>query len=106
MNLKQYFYSSFYYIAYRHRNDGGINSEKMWHALPSRSTEWFADPFLFEWEGRTFLFVERMNRWRLLGSIAVCEIYDDNSVSHFKEILVEPFHLSYPNVFEYVERFI
>lgn len=101
MNLKQYFYSSFYYIAYRHRNDGGINSEKMWHALPSRSTEWFADPFLFEWEGRTFLFVERMNRWRLLGSIAVCEIYDDNSVSHFKEILVEPFHLSYPNVFEY-----
>lgn len=47
------------------------------------------------------MFVERMSRWRLFGTIAVCEIYDDKTISPFKEVLVEPIHLSYPNVFEY-----
>ena len=51
MNLKQYFYSSFYYIAYRHRNESGINSEKMWHALSCRRTECLLTRFYLNGRG-------------------------------------------------------
>lgn len=101
MKLRELFYSSFYYVAYRQRSGEGIQSDGIWTVLRSSESEWFADPFLFEWEGRHFIFAERMNRWRLLGSIAVCEILDNGKVSKFREILVEPFHLSFPNVFEH-----
>lgn len=101
MKLRELFYSTFYYIAYRKRTEGGILSDSKWTVVHSSDSEWYADPFLFEWNGRCFLFAERMNRWRLIGSIAVCEIFKNGEVSKFKEVLVEPFHLSYPNVFEY-----
>lgn len=101
MKLRELFHCSFYYVAYRQRTSDGLKSDGVWTVIRSSEKEWFADPFLFEWEGRHFIFAERMNRWRLLGSIAVCEIFDNGKASKFKEILVEPFHLSYPNVFEY-----
>lgn len=98
MERREVFYSHYYHIAFRDR--GSSENGGMWTVIPSSLGEWYADPFLFEWEGRRYLFAERMNRWRLIGSIAVCEIREDGSVTKFKEILKEPFHLSYPNVFE------
>lgn len=56
---------------------------------------------MIEYDGKTWLFVERMDRWRRIGSIAVCQILSDENSSRFKDVIIEPFHLSYPNVFEY-----
>ena len=99
MKRRELFLNYNYFIAFRDRNNSGINER--WTVVPSSQSKWYADPFLFEWKGRRYLFAEYMNRWRLMGSIAVCEIYEDGSVSKFKEVLKEPFHLSYPNVFEH-----
>jgi len=99
MKRREIFLNYCYQIAFRNKVDD--NNSGQWTVIPSSSSEWYADPFLFEWKGRRYLFAERMNRWRLVGSIAVCEIREDGSVSKFKEIIVEPFHLSFPNVFEH-----
>ena len=99
MEFREFFISCYYYTAFRNKITGKNNGK--WTVIKSSLNEWFADPFLFEWNGKCYLFAERMNRWRLVGSIAVCEIKQDGSVTKFQEVLVEPFHLSYPNVFEY-----
>lgn len=100
MKLRNLFHSDFYHVIYRKRESDGLRLDGNWHVIRSNENEWFADPFLFEWEGKQYIFAERMNRWRLIGSIAVCEI-NDLKTSRFREVLVEPFHLSFPNVFAY-----
>lgn len=99
MDRRKIFFSYSYYIAFRNR----ISSEHdgTWTVIPSSLYEWYADPFLFEWEGKRYLFAERMNKWRLVGSIAVCEIKKDGGVTKFRDVITEPFHLSFPNIFEH-----
>lgn len=99
MTFRDLFYSDFYHVAFREITENTYE-KRHWTFINSSKSEWFADPFLFEWNGRHWLFVERMDKWRLLGSIAVCEIFDNLTTSKFKEVLIEPFHLSYPNVFD------
>ena len=99
MESREIFLNYYYHIAFRNKVDSENGGK--WAVIPSSLYEWYADPFLYEWKGRRYLFAERMNRWRLVGSIAVCEIREDGSVTEFQEILREPFHLSYPNVFEH-----
>lgn len=101
MKLRELFYSDYYNIAFRQKEDDDASSDREWTVVQSSNHEWFADPFLFEKNGRLFLFAERMNVWQTKGTIACCEILENASLSRFKEVLVEPFHLSYPNVFEY-----
>ena len=101
MKLRNLFYSNYYNIAFRLKKDDFANSARQWTLVKSSNHEWFADPFLFEWDGRHFIFAERKYVWHPRGTIAYCEIFDDGTVSDFKEVLKEPFHLSYPNVFEY-----
>ncbi len=60
----------------------------------------FADPFLFENDGKIYLFAESLNRYRNRGTLAVSE-YKDGEFGKFKEIIIEKFHQSYPNVFKH-----
>ena len=101
MKLRELFYSDYYNIAFRLKKNDRANSDREWTIVRSSNHEWFADPFLFEKNGRYFIFAERMNKWHSKGTIAYCEILDDGIALDFKEVLCEPFHLSYPNVFEY-----
>ena len=57
---------------------------------------WIADPFLFEYQGEHFLFVEYMNGKK--GEIAYYKFIDNKPVFQ-KVIISEPYHLSYPCVF-------
>jgi len=102
VDFQELFRHNIYHVAFRSRtSDDIIIGGGAWTVIRGRYDEWFADPFLFEHQGKTYLFAERMNRWQLRGSIAVCKISQGGNVSRFKEVLIEPFHLSYPNVFEY-----
>jgi hypothetical protein len=66
------------------------------------SDRFWADPFLWSKEGRYFVFYEDFpyDTWR--GLISVFEI-DANGkrISEPKPIIEEPYHLSYPFLFEY-----
>lgn len=61
----------------------------------------YADPFLFEHAGRTFLFFEDFGYETRRGVVAVAEVLPDGSTTRPRVVLDAPFHLSYPQVFEY-----
>lgn len=69
-------------------------------ALPNTWRYWRADPFLFERNGKTFLFAELYDRVAMRGVIGCCEL-NDKCAGCWKVIINEPFHLSYPFVFEH-----
>ena len=60
----------------------------------------FADPFLLQRDGRTYLFVEDGDARIDRAVIAVCEI-EDGRVGVPTVVLSRPYHLSYPHVFEF-----
>lgn len=60
-----------------------------------------ADPFIVVNNGKFFLFFEVMNRQTNQGDIGYAES-DDGKTWKYKQIIIdEPFHLSYPYVFEW-----
>lgn len=59
-----------------------------------------ADPFLFVKDGTLFLFYEHLDKWFGKGRLCMRSTKDMVSWSEEVDILVEPFHLSFPYVFE------
>lgn len=60
---------------------------------------WYADPFLFEKDGETYLFVEVFDNKMEKGHIG-CSRYVNGAFTEPVPVLTEKFHLSYPYVFE------
>jgi hypothetical protein len=69
------------------------------HKYPQPTTEFWADPFLFEHAGKTYLFFEKFPYNTKRGIISVAEIID-NRPENVRDILVKPYHLSYPFLIE------
>jgi hypothetical protein len=68
--------------------------------VPASRGQWIADPFLFEDNGRHFLFVEQyFNRLNRAG-LGVYEIVDGKPINN-NVIIDNPYHMSYPCVFKY-----
>ncbi len=59
----------------------------------------YADPFLYEWSGRTFLFVEDYSDAARKAVISAAEIVGGRLAAAPVPILDRPYHLSYPLVF-------
>ncbi|HEY4192240.1 MAG TPA: hypothetical protein VGM46_06305 [Mesorhizobium sp.] len=70
-----------------------------WRQLPDEGDHFYADPFPFEWQGRSFIFVEDYPHVTKKAVISVVEFNEDGSPKPPKLVLEEPFHLSYPQVF-------
>jgi len=68
--------------------------------LPCPNDRFYADPFLFEKGGQTFLFFEDFRYDEGRAHISYCAINPDGSTSEPIEVLTPPFHLSYPFIFE------
>ncbi len=64
---------------------------------------WLADPFLFEYNHKHYVFCEMYNRRENKGVLGVA-LLKGLKCSKFKPILVLPYHLSYPCVFEHDGR--
>jgi len=60
-----------------------------------------ADPFLHRVDGSWHLFFEVLNRRTGLGEIALATSTDLATWRYERVVLAEPFHLSYPHVFEW-----
>lgn len=60
---------------------------------------YYADPFLFSWSGRTFLFVEDFRRATRRAVISAAEVIGDRLAAAPVTVLERPYHLSYPAVF-------
>jgi hypothetical protein len=70
------------------------------HVVRDDGRRYYADPFLLQHGGRTFLFVEEYVHAERKGSIAMAEVIGDRLTSTPVPVLRRPYHLSYPHVFE------
>jgi hypothetical protein len=69
--------------------------------VPARG---LADPFMIQRDGRWWLFCEVLNRRSGRGEIGLASSDDGLHWRYQRIVLAEPFHLSYPFVFEWQEQ--
>jgi hypothetical protein len=67
--------------------------------ISDNGQHYFADPFLFTWSDRTFLFLEDYHRGTKNGLISAVEIIDGKPAGVPTPVLERSYHLSYPFVF-------
>ena len=70
-----------------------------WTPLPDPGHRFFADPFAIFWQGRHFVFFEDLDHRIGKGIISFTEIVD-GVPGPVTPVLEEPWHLSYPFLFE------
>lgn len=71
-----------------------------WASLPDDGYHFYADPFLFEHQGRAYLFVEDFDHRVGRAHISVVEMGDDGPRGTPFAVLTRDVHLSYPFVLE------
>lgn len=64
-----------------------------------------ADPFMVQAKGRWYMFFEVLPKNSTIGKIGFATSDDGFTWSYRQTVLSEPFHLSYPHVFEYNGEF-
>lgn len=69
--------------------------------LPIDPAIFYADPFVLEREGKTYLFAEAYPYAVGKGHLVCAEVDADGKAGPFRTILERPWHLSYPYVFEH-----
>lgn len=78
--------------------ESSLRYERLRYLAPPEGRLW-ADPFVVEHAGRSFIFFEEMS-WRTWkGRIMAMEIFPDAEPGRPQPVLERPYHLSYPFVF-------
>lgn len=88
-------------VAWRRKKSLSILNDKetQFVVIPNPIRYWAADPFLFEYDGKTYVFAELYDYVRRRGVIGYY-IINEKSDRKWHPIIVENYHLSYPYVFE------
>ena len=98
------FHYAHWRVGYRFREGPGVAEDGRlgdgWRLLPDDGTRFYADPFVFHWRGRAFLFVEDYVHAARKAVISVIPFDADGRPQMPRVVLEEPHHLSYPQVFE------
>ena len=78
----------------------------MWKAIKIENpiNHFLADPFVICVKEKTYCFVEDYDYALSRGCISLYEL-NENSATRYGEIISEPFHMSYPYVFDYESNF-
>lgn len=71
-----------------------------WHNITDCPARFIADPFLFYHHNTWYIFIEVLNAETAQGDIGMLSSLDGKSWQYDGIVLNEPFHLSYPFVFE------
>jgi len=89
-------------IAYYFSDDGdsSFRAEQLRYLVPPRDRFW-ADPFALEREGRYFIFFEELRYRAPKGRLAAIEVFEDAEPAEAQIVLEQPYHLSYPFVFDW-----
>lgn len=81
---------------------GAENPVLTWRQVSDIPARFVADPFMIKADGRWYMFFEAMNRESQKGEIGVAVSEDGLNWRYEQIVLAEPFHLSYPYVFEWM----
>lgn len=94
-------YAESWNVAFRKKPQGTILEDRasVFTVVPNHFRFWSADPFVFEHEGKVYIFAELYDYVLRRGVIGVPEYRGDNRFSQWRVVLKESFHMSYPFVF-------
>ena len=95
--FRKLFISGDWEIAFRGGSEGNFYN-KSFIKIPNTKEYWFADPLLYEYEGKYYMFCDAFNTKAMKCELGYFELHGD-SVSEFKLILSSNYHMSFPNVF-------
>ncbi len=95
---RRYFFDQ-WQLAYRVGGDR-LDTSGLTRLAPKHQGFW-ADPFVAERDGRTFIFYEELSPETQRGHIAAIEINAEGETGEPVNVLVCDYHLSYPFMFEY-----
>lgn len=70
-----------------------------WQIIEDDGQRFYADPFPFVWQGQNYIFVEELEHAVGKAIISVSRLDAQGRASRPKPVLIEPHHLSYPQVF-------
>lgn len=98
MIMKPFRRSEHWHVALRHGNGA-------FRVVQDDGERFYADPFLHQVNGRTFLFVEEYPYALRKGVISAAEVVGDRLLVQPVPVLERPYHLSYPLVFEHEGSF-
>lgn len=89
-------------IAYYFADEGevGCRFERLRYLVPPRDRLW-ADPFAIERQGRYFIFFEELPYRTVKGRIMAIEVFENAEPGAAQAVLEQPYHLSYPFVFDW-----
>lgn len=102
LNFFKRFYRTDYMIVYRFlKDDLDIlkNTKKTFTVFNNNHKYWYADPILYKYNNTIYMFYEAYNKRKNRGEIGVATV-TNNRIVNKKIIISEPFHMSYPFVFE------
>lgn len=71
--------------------------------IKNNGKNYFADPFLINYQGREICFVEEYSHQTKKGIISAVEIHPD-STKYLGKVIEEDFHLSFPYIFKFKEN--
>jgi hypothetical protein len=90
-----------WFLAIRRRTaEHAFNDASGYKLMLPPNDRFYADPFLFEKGGKTYLFFEDLRFSEGRALISCCELNSDGTPGPVMEVLRRPYHLSYPYVFE------
>lgn len=87
-------------VAYRQLPEGEIlgDTNTPFYIIPNTWRTWEADPFVFQYDGKIYIFAEMFDYITRRGSIGYTQ-WEKNRFTPWKKVICESFHMSYPNVF-------
>ena len=89
-------------VAYRKTQEDLLDVKESFIPIPNNYKCFYADPFVFSYQGEDYLFVEYYSFRFGRGTIAYSKYNSiSNTFGEFHEIIQEDYHLSYPLVFSY-----
>jgi len=93
-------YSGWWHVAYRKLPCGTVltDIETPFKVIRNNLCAFAADPFLFEYNGKVYIFAEICSVIRKGGMIGY-SCFDGKKFSKWKVVIKEPYHLSFPNIF-------
>lgn len=77
------------------------NNKKIFYPINYSDKYWYADPLSFCYNNKMYIFAEAYDRKILKAHIAVAEFNQDIEKIEFTPVIVEPYHMSFPMVFEW-----
>lgn len=102
MNIKKSpLFAESWSVAWRKKSYGSIldDTKTPFNVIKNSLRYWAADPFLFSFKDRIFIFAELYDYVRCRGVLGYCEIINSKPTK-WKPVIVEPYHLSFPYIFK------